>query len=87
MKIAIVAAAFTGLLAAPAFADRPGPGWVSQAALTRMVAKQGYRITKVEADEGHWEGEMIRAGKIYEFHADPRTGRLTKAELKHHDHD
>jgi hypothetical protein len=86
MKIAIVAVAVTSLLAFPAFADRPGPGWSSQPGLERAIQKQGYHVTKVEADDGHWEGEMTKAGKLYEFHADPRTGRLTKIELKHGDH-
>ena len=72
MKIAIVGAALTSLVAIPAFADQPGPGWSSQPGLKRTVQKHGYHVTKVEADDGRWEGEMIRAGKLYEFHAYPR---------------
>ena len=51
MKIAILAAALTGLLAVPALADPPGPGSVSQPMLAGMVQKQGCQITKVEADD------------------------------------
>ena len=42
----IVAVAVTSLLAFPAFADRPGPGWNSQPGLERAIQKQGYQVTK-----------------------------------------
>lgn len=72
-------------IAGPALADQPGRNWIGRPALDQAIGRQGYHITKVEADDGHWEGEMTKAGKLYEFHADPRSGHLTKIELKHHD--
>lgn len=85
MKLAI-AAMLAASTSVPALADQPGRGWLTQPALSRAVSRQGYRVLKVEADDGHWEGEMSKAGRRYEFHADPRTGHLTKIELKCADH-
>ncbi|WP_345946453.1 PepSY domain-containing protein [Bradyrhizobium sp. 176] len=42
------------------------------------LMQSGYsQVTKLEADDGHWEGEGIKGGKKMEFHADPRTGQIT----------
>jgi hypothetical protein len=39
------------------------------------VLKSGYtQVTKVEAKDGHWEGEGI---KKMDFKADPKTGVIT----------
>ena len=44
--------------------------------------KSGYtQITKVEADDGRWEGEGIKNGQKMDFHADPKTGVITSEEL------
>ncbi|MFC4255927.1 PepSY domain-containing protein [Altererythrobacter xixiisoli] len=64
-------------LAVPASADTPGPRWMNVAQVTRAIARQGYRVVEIEADNGRWEGEMIRGYRRFEFHANPRTGRLT----------
>jgi hypothetical protein len=82
MKFAIFAAVLSASIAGTAFAERPGTGWISRPALSRVIAGQGYRITSVEADDGHWEGEMTKASRDYEFHADAHTGHLTKIEAK-----
>jgi hypothetical protein len=84
MKKTILMMAALGLSNA-ALADQPGRNWLSRPALHQAIARQGYQITKVEADDGHWEGEMTRARKLYEFHADPLSGHLTKIELKDED--
>ncbi|WP_298090336.1 PepSY domain-containing protein [uncultured Sphingomonas sp.] len=73
------------IIATPALADQPGRGWIAQDRLSTVLAKQGYHLTKVEADDGHWEGEMTKNGVLYEFHADPRTGKLTSIKPKHRD--
>lgn len=67
---------------APAFADVPGRGWVSAARVTDMLAKRGYRVNKIEADDGRWEGEAVRAGRKFEFHASPTDGTITKLKRK-----
>ncbi len=64
-------------MAVPASADTPGPRWLNVAQVTREIARQGYRVVEIEADDGRWEGEMMRNGRRFEFRANPRTGRLT----------
>ncbi len=81
-KPILIAAAFamTTMASAHAFANEPGPGWISSARVTTMLAKRGYNVTKIEADDGHWEGEAARRGAQYEFHVDPHNGKVTKLE-------
>ncbi len=81
-KPILIAAVFavTALGGAPALADEPGRGWISSARVTTMLAKRGYKVTKIEADDGHWEGEAARRGAKYEFHVDPKSGKVTKLE-------
>ena len=73
----------TILLAAPALADRPGRNWISRERVSRVLAQRGYHMTKIEADDGHWEGEAKRRGVKYDFHVDPHSGRVTKLERDH----
>lgn len=75
------AAAFvSGVLAytMPARADTPGRNWASVEQVTRAIANQGYRVIEIEADDGQWEGEMVKENIRYDLHADPRTGRPDK---------
>lgn len=78
MPIALLAT--MALPAAPALADRPGKNWISSQRASNILRQRGYRVTKIEADDGHWEGEARRGGRNYEFHVDPRSGRVTKLE-------
>ncbi|VVT25160.1 conserved exported hypothetical protein [Sphingomonas sp. EC-HK361] len=79
-KPLMIAAAITLCLPVAANADVPGRGWMSSAKVSRTLAKQGYRVIKIEADDGHWEGEATRGGRKYDFHVDPHSGRVTKME-------
>ncbi|MBF8777557.1 PepSY domain-containing protein [Pseudomonas fulva] len=81
---------FTGLAlvgamgASVAWADQPGADWkVDKDQAEAALKGAGYtQITKIEADDGHWEGEGMKAdGKQYEFKVDPRDGRIVKDEL------
>jgi len=65
----------------PALADVPGRDWISSAKVSQTLAKMGYQVRQIEADDGHWEGEAAKNGRNYDFHVDPRTGRVTKMEL------
>jgi len=81
VKRILIAAAFaTATLAPPAFADTPGADWIGQDRVAAILSQQGYQMTKVEADDGHWEGEATRDGVRYEFHVDPHSGQVTKME-------
>ncbi len=59
-------------------ADKPGPDWMPAEKVIEKVLQAGYsQVTKIEADDGRWEGEGIKNGKKMEFHADPKTGAVT----------
>lgn len=80
MRMTMAAALAAAVMTTPALADQPGRGWISMDKVMHMLAKRGYTVTKIEADDGHWEGEATRQGRHYEFHVDPHSGRITKME-------
>lgn len=66
----------------PAKAVQPGPDWMPAQQVTEQILKSGYtQVTKIEADDGRWEGEGIKNGKKMDFHADPKTGVITFEKL------
>jgi Peptidase propeptide and YPEB domain len=79
-NIATLAFAFilTAVSATYALADKPGPDWLPAEQVILKLKAAGYsEISKIEADDGRWEGEGMKAGKKMDFHADPRTGVIT----------
>ncbi|KQP40822.1 peptidase [Methylobacterium sp. Leaf104] len=73
------AALLTVLLAGPgvAAADTPGADWLTPAQTKQALTRAGYsEITKLEADDGHWDGEGIKDGRRMRFDADPKTGAI-----------
>jgi len=63
-------------------ADQPGPDWMPAEEVKQKVLQSGYsEVTKLEADDGRWEGEGIKNGQKMDFHADPKTGAITSEEL------
>lgn len=63
-------------------ADQPGPDWMPAEQVKQKVVQSGYtEVTKLEADDGKWEGEGVKNGKKMDFHADPKTGAITHEEL------
>jgi hypothetical protein len=63
-------------------ADQQGPDWMSTLHVIDKVLNSGYtHITKLEADDGQWEGEGIKNVQKMEFHADPKTGVITSEKL------
>lgn len=59
-------------------ADKPGPDWMPAEKVIEKILQAGYsQVTKIEADDGRWEGEGIKNGKKMDFHADPKTGAIT----------
>ena len=63
-------------------ADQPGPDWMPAEEVKQKVLQSGYsEVTKLEADDGRWEGEGIKNGQKMDFHADPKTGVITSEEL------
>ena len=63
-------------------ADQPGPDWMPAEQVKQKVLLSGYtQVTKIEADDGRWEGEGIKNGQKMDFHADPKTGVITFEKL------
>jgi hypothetical protein len=87
----LLALGLTAGAAMPAFAgsdDRPGKDWMPIEQVVKTLGDAGYsEISEVEADDGHWEGKAMKDGRLIKFHADPRTGAITKekAASKHGD--
>jgi hypothetical protein len=81
--ITLGAFAIATMATTPALADQPGRGWISAARVTTILAKRGYKVSKIEADDGHWEGDAMRGPVKYEFHVDPHSGAVTKLERDH----
>jgi hypothetical protein len=84
-KSILLAAVLIVAGAGVASADQPGADWMSKAALKQQMERDGYSAIVVGADDGHWEGEAVKDGRIVEFHADARTGRITKSKPKTED--
>jgi hypothetical protein len=65
-------------------ADQPGSDWMPAQQVIETVLKSGYtQVTKIEADDGHWEGEGVKNGQKMEFHADPKTGAIIREKPDH----
>ena len=63
-------------------ADQPGPDWMPMEQVKAKALQSGYtQVTKLEADDGRWEGEGIKNGQKMDFHADPKTGAITFEKL------
>ena len=68
-----------------AHAGSPGADWMSKVDLKTKMPSEGYSAIVAGADDGHWEGEAVKDGRIVEFHADAHTGKITKSEPKRED--
>jgi hypothetical protein len=84
-KVFATVAVIASMASTAAWADQPGADWISMAQAQETLKAAGYtQITKIEADDGHWEGEGLKQdGKKYEFHVDPHSGKITKDEIDH----
>ncbi|MBA2125437.1 PepSY domain-containing protein [Hyphomicrobium methylovorum] len=71
-------------LATPAFADNdgrrlnvPADQWLSVSEVIQKLSAQGYKVTKIEADDGAYEFDATNAdGVRVEGHAHPATGQV-----------
>lgn len=70
--------------ATAALADRPGADWMPAEQVILKLKAAGYSaIAKIEADDGRWEGEGMKAGQWMDFQADPRTGAILMEKPDH----
>lgn len=43
----------------------------------QKLMSSGYTsIIKIEAEDGHWDGEGMKNGKVMQFDVDPKTGDI-----------
>lgn len=60
-----------------AAAGQPGPDWMPVEQVRQKLMLSGYTsITKIEADDGHWDGEGTKNGKAMQFDLDSKTGDI-----------
>jgi len=63
-------------------ADETEPDWIPIQQIIEKALTSGYtQITKIEADDGRWEGEGIKNGQKMEFRADPKTGEIISEKV------
>jgi hypothetical protein len=73
----ILALALNAGLSGLAMADQPGSDWMPIDQVRKALMAEGYtEISKLEADDGHWDGEGIKNGRKMKFDADPKTGAI-----------
>ncbi|MCK1720720.1 PepSY domain-containing protein [Bradyrhizobium sp. 141] len=76
----VLAVVLSAVAVSVARADRPGADWMPIQQVVEKVLKSGFTlVSKIEADDGRWEGEGIKDGQKMKFHADPKTGELISA--------
>ncbi|UYW28257.1 PepSY domain-containing protein [Methylorubrum extorquens] len=78
-KLPVLAFALALGASAPngAMADQPGLDWMPMERVKTKLMASGYSsITKIEADDGHWDGEGIKDGQKMKFELDPKTGEI-----------
>lgn len=81
-RILLASAVILGALSS-AQADVPGKDWLTKEQVTAKLQQMGFSsVRKLEADDGHWEGDAMKGGKWYEIHVDPHSGALTKNQPK-----
>jgi hypothetical protein len=77
LALSVAALSLTVNSIAIARADQPGPDWMPAQQVIEQILKSGYTlISKIEAEDGRWEGEGIKNGQKMKFHADAKTGAI-----------
>jgi hypothetical protein len=78
LAVVVLSVSWLGL----AKADQPGPDWMPAQQVIEKTLKSGYSgVSKIEADDGRWEGEGMKNGQKMEFHADPKTGEIIDEKM------
>jgi uncharacterized membrane protein YkoI len=82
LTFAAAASLALGLAGGAALADPVGPGWISIEQATQKAKDAGYTdVSKIEADDGRWEGQGVKNGQTFEFHIDPKTGAVSNEHV------
>jgi hypothetical protein len=60
-----------------ALAGQPEPDWMPVEQVKQKLMSSGYTsIIKIEAEDGHWDGEGMKNSNIMQFDLDPKTGDI-----------
>ncbi|WP_375409658.1 PepSY domain-containing protein [uncultured Methylobacterium sp.] len=79
MKCSTLALALTMQLVAlgAVLADQPSADWMPAEKVKQKMMSSGYTsITKLVADDGHWDGEGVKNGQKMKFEVDPKSGDI-----------
>ena len=79
MKCSTLALALTMQLVplGAVLADQPGADWMPAEKVKQKMMSSGYTsITKLGADDGHWDGEGVKNGQKMKFEVDPKSGDI-----------
>ncbi|CAH1658134.1 Peptidase [Hyphomicrobiales bacterium] len=82
LKAVLCTVTLTAAFASHALADVPGPDWLPMEQVIAKLKESGYSaIHALEADDGRWEGEGMKNGRVMDFAVDPRSGVLVYERL------
>ncbi|PCJ36084.1 MAG: hypothetical protein COA93_01940 [Alphaproteobacteria bacterium] len=56
--------------------------WMSKDVITQSLTSQGYKVKKIEKEDGCYEAYVKKDGKKYEIYLNPITGAVVKTEEK-----
>jgi hypothetical protein len=77
-SVALAAALALSAAVAIAAASKGSYAGKSKDEITNSLEQQGYKVRKVESEEGNLEAYAILEGKRYEIYVDPQTGNIVK---------
>ncbi|MCF6216629.1 MAG: PepSY domain-containing protein [Emcibacter sp.] len=60
----------------------PKDKWMSKDVITQSLTSQGYKVKKIEKEDGCYEAYVKKDGKKYEIYLNPITGAVVKTEEK-----
>lgn len=79
----IVSATATASLASGFECDSgPKSNWMSKDTILQSLTDQGYKIRKVEIEDGCYEVYAMKDGNKYEVFVNPKTGIIEKTKEK-----
>ncbi len=60
----------------------PKSGWMAKDTILQSLTAQGYKVRKVEVEDGCYEVYAMKNGKKYEVFVNPKTGAIEKTKEK-----
>ncbi len=60
----------------------PKSGWMPKETIAHSLKAQGYKVRKVEVEDGCYEVYAMKDGRKYEIYVNPTTGTVVKTKEK-----